>query len=64
MDKVNPIELKLRNNPIRVVMAKLSPIENVILSISSRVVCFGKRVFVKQYPGKKATRTKAKTYRM
>ena len=48
MNKVNPIELKLRNNPIRVVMAKLSPIEKVILSISSRVVCFGKRVFVKQ----------------
>ena len=55
---------KLRNSPVNAVMAKLSPMENVILSIISIVSCFGNSVWVRQYPGRNATRMNANMYRM
>ena len=58
---VKPIGVKLRNNPTRAVMAKLNPMEKVILSIVSSASAFGNNVSVKQYPGRKATRTNPKT---
>jgi hypothetical protein len=62
--RVNPIVEKLRKSPTSAVMAKLSPMENVALSIMSICSSFGNRVWVRQYPGKMATRTKPNAYLM
>ena len=57
--RVKPMGVKLRKSPTRAVMAKLNPMEKVILSIMSSVVSLGNRVSVRQYPGRKATSTNA-----
>ena len=62
--RFNPIEEKLRKSPVSAVMAKLSTMEKVVLSIMSIDSSRGNRVWVRQYPGKTATRMKANTYRM
>ena len=61
--KVKPIDVKLKKRPIRAVIAKLNPIEKVILSIISSDVSLGNKDSVKQYPGRKAIRTNPRVYR-
>lgn len=61
---VKPIGVKLRKSPTKAVMAKLNPIEKATLSIMSSAVSVGNSASVRQYPGKKATRMKAKMYRI
>ena len=61
--RVKPNGVKLKKNATRAVTAKLNPMEKVTLSITSIAFSLGKSVSVRQYPGKKATRTKAKMYR-
>ncbi len=60
--RVKPMGVKLKKRPTRAVMAKLNPMEKVNLSITSRASSLGNNVSVRQYPGKKATRTKANMY--
>ena len=48
VDNFNPKGVKLRKSPTRAVMAKLNPIEKVILSIKSNVCFLGKSASVKQ----------------
>ena len=62
--RVNPNGEKLRNSPTRAVMAKLNPMEKAALSIISICSSRGNIVWVRQYPGKTATRMNAKMYRM
>jgi hypothetical protein len=60
--RVKPMGVKLKKRPTRAVMAKLNPMEKVNLSITSKASSLGNNVSVRQYPGKKATRTKANMY--
>jgi len=46
--KVKPIGVKLRKSPTMAVMAKLNPMEKVILSIMTSAVSLGKSVSVRQ----------------
>lgn len=62
--KVNLKGVKLRKSPTRAVTAKLKPIEKVTRSIMSKESSRGNSVSVRQYPGRKATRMKAKMYRI
>ena len=58
--RVKPIGVKLRKSPTRAVIAKLKAMEKVNLSIMSSVTPLGNNVSVRQYPGRKATRTNPK----
>ena len=46
--RVKPMDVKLKNSPIRAVIAKLNPMEKVILSIMSSEDSFGNSVSVTQ----------------
>jgi len=58
--RVKPIGVKLRKSATRAVIAKLNPMEKVNLSIVSSATALGNNVSVRQYPGRKATRTNPK----